>query len=86
MRVAIPSHLDNYTHGARQVEARGATLAEVLADLDGRFPGLRFRIVDEQERIRPHIKLFVGSAMAQTLDEPLAADEPVTIVAALSGG
>jgi molybdopterin converting factor small subunit len=86
MQVVIPSHLESYTAGERRVEARGSTLAEVVADLDRRYPGLRFRIVDEQDRVRPHIKLFVGSAMARSLDSAVAAGDTVTIVAALSGG
>jgi molybdopterin converting factor small subunit len=86
MRVAIPSHLADYTAGARQVEAHGEDLASLLEDLDRRYPGLRFRIVDEQDRIRPHIKLFVDQAMAESLGQPVSDGQLVTIVAALSGG
>lgn len=85
MRVLVPSHLASYTHGQREIESRGATLADVLADLDARFPGLRFRVVDEQDRVRPHIKFFVGGEQADTLDVPVG-DQQVQIVAALSGG
>src|SRR5439155_374271 len=52
MRVRLPTHLRAYTKGVAEVEASGATLAEVLADLDQRYPGLRFRVGDEQGRIR----------------------------------
>ncbi len=86
IRIAIPSHLASYTDGAREVEAAGKNLAEVLHDLDRRYPGLRFRMIDEQDRLRPHIKLFVGSEMALRLDQPVTAGELVTITAALSGG
>jgi molybdopterin converting factor small subunit len=86
IRVAIPSHLSSYTAGAREVEAVGDTLAAVLRDLDTRYPGLRFRVVDEQDQVRRHIKLFVGSEMALDLGTRVSEDELVTITAALSGG
>jgi molybdopterin converting factor small subunit len=86
VRVAIPTHLGSYTDGAREVSASGTTLAAVVDDLNARFPGLRFRIVDEQERIRPHIKLFIGQDLASDLRNEVRDGELVTIVAALSGG
>ena len=86
MRVAIPSHLAEYTAGAREVQAEGADLAGVVADLERRYPGIRFRIIDEQDRIRPHIKLFVDQEMARALSQPVEPGQLVTIVAALSGG
>ena len=46
MKVLIPTPLRSYT-GARLVVARGNTLAEVLADLEARYPGIRFRVIDE---------------------------------------
>jgi molybdopterin converting factor small subunit len=86
IRVLIPSILESYTAGAREVTAAGATLAEVLSDLDARYPGLRFRVIDEQERIRPHIKVFVGEAIARGLDVALSEGDTVQLVGALSGG
>jgi molybdopterin converting factor small subunit len=84
--VAIPSPLRDYTGGRAEVGAAGDTLAAVLADLDRRHPGVRFRIVDEHDRIRPHIWIFIGARMARAITEPLAPGEPIRIVAALSGG
>jgi len=60
MKVLIPSQLQSYTDGASEVSANGNTLAEVLDDLDQQFPGIRFRVVDEQDRIRQHIRMFVS--------------------------
>ena len=86
MRVLIPSPLLSYTKSAT-VEAAGATLDAVLRDLDRQFPGLRVRIVDEHDRVRRHIKVFVNRDQADDdLGRPLAADDEVMIVAALSGG
>jgi molybdopterin converting factor small subunit len=58
MKVIIPTPLRSYT-GRREVEASGPTLAAVLADLDRQYPGIRFRVVDEQDRMRPHVRFFV---------------------------
>lgn len=85
MKVLIPSALHSYTGGAR-VEAEGATLDALLADLDHRYPGIRFRMVDEQGRIRRHIRVFVRGEQVFALASPLRADDEVVIVQALSGG
>lgn len=86
MRVLIASPLFSYTKGRREVEGAGATVADVLSDLDARFPGLRFRIIDEQDRVRPHIRLFVGTRPALDLAEPVSPADEFHILCALSGG
>ena len=86
MVVLVPSHLRDYTRGAGEVEATGATLAEVMAELDARFPGIRFRVIDEQDRIRRHIRIFVNGEQARDIAQPLKGSEEVIIVQALSGG
>lgn len=85
MQVLIPTSLRSYTRASR-VEAGGATLGEALADLDRRFPGLRFRMVDEQDRLRPHMRVFVNGQAVGDLTQPLQAGDDVSIVQALSGG
>jgi molybdopterin synthase sulfur carrier subunit len=84
--VRVPSPLRSYTGGASRVSAEGGSLAEVLASLDARFGGIRFRMVDEQERIRPHIRLYVNTGEARTLAEPVRPGDTVHIICALSGG
>ena len=85
MKVLIPGPLLSYTK-ARQVEAAGATLAELLADLDRQYPGLRFRVIDEQEKIRPHVRFFVNGGLVSDTARPLRPTDAVQIVQALSGG
>lgn len=85
MHVLIPSALHSYT-GEAHVEAEGATVAAVLDDLERRYPGIRFRMIDEQGRIRPHIRFFYRREMITDLATPLAADGEFVIVQALSGG
>jgi sulfur-carrier protein len=86
MKVAIPTPLRSYTGERSQVEAVGTTLAEVLADLDRRYPGIRFRMIDEQERIRRHMRIWVNRDEVRTLEVPLAATDEVIIAQALTGG
>ncbi len=86
MKVYIPTPLRSYTGGSNAVEAEGATLAEVFADLDRKYAGIRFRIVDEQDQIRQHIKVFVGQEIAPDLTFRLEGADAVQIIMAISGG
>lgn len=86
MKVRIPDPLRSYTEREKVVEATGATVGEVLADLDRRYPGIRFRMVDEQDRIRKHMKVFVNEEAVRDLATPLEPGDEVTIMQALSGG
>ncbi len=85
MRVLVPTPLRSYT-AAGVVEAAGATLAELLFDLDRRYPGIRFRMIDEQDRMRPHMRFFVDGEQVFDLARPLLPGDEVQIVQALSGG
>jgi molybdopterin converting factor small subunit len=86
VKVVLPTPLAEYTAHAREVDATGTTLAEIFADLDRRYPGLRFRVIDEQDAIRPHIKIFVNRMQASSIGAHLTPDDEVLVVAALSGG
>jgi sulfur-carrier protein len=85
MRVTIASPLLSYTN-RREVTAAGATLDDVLRDLDRQFPGIRFRMVDEQEGIRPHMRVFLDGDEVRQLGAALDASRTLHIVQALSGG
>ena len=84
--VLIPSQLHSYSGGASRVDAAGATIEAVMDDLDRRFPGLKFRVIDEQRRIRPHMRLFVGKSAARDVRAPLTDGDELLIFGALSGG
>ncbi|MBS1994536.1 MAG: MoaD/ThiS family protein [Cyanobacteria bacterium SZAS LIN-3] len=86
MNVRIPSPLRSYTGGNSQTLAEGETLGEVLADLDRKYPGIRFRIIDEQDRIRQHIKFFVNTEPADSLQRSIGQSDTLHIICALSGG
>ncbi len=78
--------LQSYTAGARVVEAHGGTVAALLVDLDLRYPGMRFRIVNEADALRPHVRVFVNRDAIAELDHVLGPDDEVMILQALSGG
>ena len=85
MKVLIPGALRSYTRESH-VEAAGDTLDELFADLDRRYPGLRFRVVDEQNLLRPNMRIFVNGIGVRELQHDLQPDDDVAVVLALSGG
>ena len=85
MKVLIPTPLRSYTK-VREVDATGATFAELLADLDRRYPGLRFRVIDEQDKMRAHIRFFVNGEQVFDMTRSLRPTDAVQIVQALRGG
>jgi molybdopterin synthase sulfur carrier subunit len=86
MKVGIPSVLHSYTGGARTVTANGDTVAALLLDLDARYPGIRFRMVNEANALRPHMRVFVNRELISDLDRSLTPEDEVMILHALSGG
>ena len=88
--VAIGSVLRSYTNGASVVAVATAratpTLADVLDALERDYPGIRFRMVDEAGRVRPHVQVFVGGAIERDPAAPVPPGAEVFIVGALSGG
>ena len=86
MIVRLPGLLDSYTGGQREHEVEGRTVADALSALEERFPGIRFRLIDEQERVRTHIRIFVGPDSVADLSTPVPEGQEVFVVGALSGG
>ena len=86
MRVLIPTPLRSYTGERHEVDAAGATIGEVLGDLERRYPGIRFRMIDEQDAIRRHMRIFVNGDEVRSLGMALRPEDEVLIVQALSGG
>lgn len=89
IRVILPSQVDAYTAGRREQSFAAldiGSLADLMWRLDERFPGIRFRLIDEHGCIRRHIAVFVGETMVRTLDVPVAENDRIQIVGALSGG
>jgi len=85
MKVLIPNALLSYTQSSH-VEATGLTLDDALADLDRQYPGIRFRMIDEQQHVRRHIRIFVNGVSVNTLSQTMQPNDEVVIIQALSGG
>lgn len=87
--VRIPTILRSYTGGESEVTAEGGTLAEVLDDLDGRFAGIKARVLDESGKLRRFVNVYVGNEDVRFLDE-LATPTPdgaqVSVIPAVAGG
>lgn len=87
--VFLPSQVDSYTNGQRKqvFDTPGVTtLADVMLALEQRFPGMRFRLIDEQGQIRRHIAIFIGESMVRSLNVAVDDNDRIQIVGALSGG
>lgn len=86
MKVRIPTPLYSYTESRANLEAEGTTIDEVVRHLDRQYPGIRFRMIDEQDHIRPHIKFFVNGEQVFNLKESLRPSDEIDIIQAFSGG
>ncbi|MHA1983793.1 MAG: MoaD/ThiS family protein [Candidatus Hodarchaeales archaeon] len=85
MKVHIPTPLRSYTN-ASVVEAKGKTVNEILDDLNNIFPGIKFRIINEQEEIREHMRIFVNQNSVKELNSQINDSDEIHILQALSGG
>jgi molybdopterin converting factor small subunit len=70
----------------KTIEVEAANVGEAIAALDSRYPGIAFRIVDEQAQIRPHMNVFLGEDNVRDLATPITSGREIYIVGALSGG
>ncbi len=89
VKVRIPTLLRTYTGGESQVSASGSTLAEVIDDLDGSYPGIKGRILDEQGAIRRFVNVYVGNDDVRFVDglsTPTKDGEQVSVIPAVAGG
>ncbi len=86
MKVRLPGVLDDYTGGAREIDVRATSLDGVFRALERRWPGLTFRVIDEHDRVRKHMTVYVNDERAADLGHPVESGDTVMIVAALSGG
>jgi len=87
--VRIPTILRTYTNGESEVNADGSTLAEVLESLDGSYPGIKGRILDEQGSIRRFVNVYVGNddvRFLEALDTKTPEGAQVSVIPAVAGG
>jgi molybdopterin converting factor small subunit len=87
--VRIPTILRSYTAGAGEVSADGAKLSEVLDSLEGSYPGIRGRILDESGALRRFVNVYVGDDDVRFiggLDAEVPEGARISIIPAVAGG
>jgi molybdopterin converting factor small subunit len=88
IEVRIPTILRSYTGGQKAVESSGATLEEVFADLDGRYEGLRERLIDDSG-VRRFLNVYLNDEDVRFLgglSAPVSDGDTVTVLPAVAGG
>lgn len=84
--VTIPAALARLFPGApRHNEVEATTVAEAIAALDARWPGMQHRLCDTTPAIRRHLNVFVGGEKA-SLATPLPEGAEMLVMTAISGG
>ena len=87
--VRLPGSLRETVGGAGKIEAAGATLGEVIADVDARFPGFAGRVLDDRGRLRTYVSVFIGDQDARSIGGTAASvpdGAEVMLVPAMAGG
>ena len=88
-KVRIPTPLRKFTGGADEVAASGSTVGQVVADMDGRFPGIRERLCEADGRVRRFVNIYVNGddiRFLANLDTAVKDNDEVSIVPAIAGG
>jgi len=87
--VRIPTILRTYTDGESEVTAAGATLSEVLDDLDANYAGIKGRILDDKGELRRFVNVYVGNDDVRFLDNletPTPDGAQISVIPAVAGG
>jgi sulfur-carrier protein len=87
--VRIPTPLRKLTQGQEEVSAAGATVAEVITNLESSYPGIKARICDDDGKVRRFVNIFANDEdirFLQNLDTPVSESDEISIVPAIAGG
>ncbi len=87
--VRVPTILRPYTQGVSEVSAEGATLIEVLDSLDGSYPGIKGRVLDDAGELRRFVNVYVDDddvRFAEGLRTTIKDGGQVSIIPAVAGG
>jgi cysteine synthase/molybdopterin converting factor small subunit len=88
-RVRIPPTLRDAVGGARELEATGSTMRDVLSDLAERFPILGGQVLEDGDELAPFVNVYVNNEDIRTLeglDTPVRDDSTVILLPAMAGG
>lgn len=87
--VRIPTILRSYTNDQSQVTADGDTLSAVIESLEGTYPGIKARIVDEDGKLRRFVNIYVAEEdvrFSSGLDTKTPEGTQISIIPAVAGG
>ena len=87
--IRIPTPMRTLTRNQAEVQARGATVGEVLKDLDARYPGMGARLFDERGAVRRYVNIFLNDEdvrALKSLETPVADADRITLIPAMAGG
>ena len=87
--VRIPTPLRKLTEGKEEVTAAGATVGELIANLEHSYPGIKARICDESGAVRRFVNIFANDEdirFLKNLDTPVGDSDEISIVPAIAGG
>ncbi len=87
--VLIPTPLRKLTAELETVSAAGATIGEILDNLDAAYPGLKERLCDEAGNVRRFVNIYVNGEDIRFLEEkatPVKEADEISIVPAIAGG
>lgn len=87
--VRIPTPLRKLTAGKEEVAAAGATIGELITDLEKNYPGIKARICDDDGKVRRFVNIFANDEdirFLDNLDTPVKDSDEVSIVPAIAGG
>ncbi len=87
--VRVPAPLRAHTQGSKVVQGEGGSVAELLENLEGRYPGFKSGMLNEQGELRQFVNVYVNDEdirYLNRLDTPLAPGDTVSILPAVAGG
>jgi len=88
-KVRIPTPLRKFTGGAGEVPADGSTVAQVMTDMEAKYPGIKERLCEPDGRVRRFVNIYVNGddiRFLNHLETAVAANDEVSIVPAIAGG
>jgi molybdopterin synthase sulfur carrier subunit len=89
VKVRIPTPLRKITNGSDEVLASGATIADIIVDLEKNYPGLRERICEPDGKLRRFVNLYLNDEdirFKKNLDTELKDNDEISIIPAIAGG
>jgi sulfur-carrier protein len=89
IEVRIPTILRTYTGGAKAVPGAGATLADLIVDLEARHPGVKSRLINDKGDLQRFVNVYLNDEDVRFLGgltTKLDDGDTVTILPAVAGG